>query len=251
MRTSDVAASDQPALIDIQALTKRFGAFTAVDTVSFQVRRGEVLGLLGPNGAGKSTTLRMLTGYLPATAGTARILDHDVHTDTAAARQGLGYLPERAPAYPEMPVEGFLRLCGRVRGFSGSELADRVDRALDLTMLQAVRFQAVETLSKGYKRRTGLAGALLHDPSVLVLDDPAAGLDLTQRIGMRRLIQSIAPDKAIVISTHSQEEVAAVCTRAIVLASGRIVADARPRDLPGWHPSGQLDDVFQAVTGLR
>ena len=240
--------SDQPALIEIQGLTKRFGAFTAVDDVSFQVRRGEVLGFLGPNGAGKSTTMRMLAGFMIPTAGAARILGHDVQTDSVAARRELGYLPEGAPTYPEMSVEGFLRFCGRVRGFSGSELADRVDRALGLTTLQAVRSQTVETLSKGFKRRVGLAQALLHDPPVLVLDEPTDGLDPNQKHAVRGLIRRMAPDKAIVISTHILEEVDAVCSRAIVIAGGRIVADATPQALAGWHPSGQLDDVFRALT---
>ena len=247
--TTRVAAeSDQPALIEIQGLTKRFGAFTAVNNVSFQVRRGEVLGFLGPNGAGKSTTMRMLAGFMTPTAGTARIQGHDVQTDSVAARAGLGYLPEGAPTYPEMSVEGFLRFCARVRGFSGSELADRVDHALGLTSLQGVRLQPVETLSKGFKRRVGLAQALLHDPPVLVLDEPTDGLDPNQKHAVRCLIERMAPDKAIVISTHILEEVDAVCSRAIVIAGGRIVADATPRELAGGHPSGNLEDVFRALT---
>ena len=226
------AADPAGPLIDIDGLTKRFGSFTAVDDVSFQVRRGEVLGFLGPNGAGKSTTMRMLAGFMIPSAGTARILDHDVQTDSVAARRVLGFLPEGAPTYPEMSVEGFLRFCARVRGYTGAELADRVDHALGLTTLRGVRLQPVETLSKGFKRRVGLAQALLHDPPVLVLDEPTDGLDPNQKHEVRGLISRMAPDKAIVISTHILDEVDAVCTRAIIIAGGRIVADETPRRWP-------------------
>jgi ABC-2 type transport system ATP-binding protein len=241
-------ASDQLALIEIQGLTKRFGGFTAVDNVSFEVRRGEVLGFLGPNGAGKSTTMRMLAGFMIPSAGTARIQGHDVQTDSVAARSVLGFLPEGAPTYPEMSVEGFLRFCARIRGFSGSALADRVDHALGLTTLQGVRLQPVETLSKGFKRRVGLAQALLHDPPVLVLDEPTDGLDPNQKHEVRGLIERMAPEKAIVISTHILEEVDAVCSRAIIIAGGRIVADATPADLQQLHPSGRLEEVFRTLT---
>ena len=241
-------ASDDSALIEIQGLTKRFGAFTAVDNVSFEVRRGEVLGFLGPNGAGKSTTMRMLAGFVIPSSGTARIQGHDVQTDSVAARRVLGFLPEGAPTYPEMPVESFLRFCARVRGFSGTDLADRVNYALGLTTLQGVRLQPVETLSKGFKRRVGLAQALLHDPPVLVLDEPTDGLDPNQKHEVRGLIERMAPDKAIVISTHILEEVDAVCSRAIIIAGGRIVADATPRALAEQHPSGRLEDRFRALT---
>jgi ABC-2 type transport system ATP-binding protein len=241
-------APDQPALIEIDGLTKRFGAFTAVDHVSFQVRRGEVLGFLGPNGAGKSTTMRIVAGFMTPTAGTARVQGHDVQTDGVAARRVLGFLPEGAPTYPEMSVEAFLRFCARIRGYSGSELADRVNYALGLTTLQGVRLQPVETLSKGFKRRVGLAQALLHDPPVLVLDEPTDGLDPNQKHEVRSLIQRMAPDKAIVISTHILEEVDAVCSRAIIIAGGRIVADATPGELEKQHPSGRLEEVFRTLT---
>jgi ABC-2 type transport system ATP-binding protein len=241
-------APNQPSLIEIDGLTKRFGAFTAVDNVSFQVRRGEVLGFLGPNGAGKSTTMRMLAAFMIPTSGTARILGHDVQTDSVAARRVLGFLPEGAPTYPEMSVEGFLRFCARIRGFSGSELADRVDHALGLTTLQGVRLQPVETLSKGFKRRVGLAQALLHDPPVLVLDEPTDGLDPNQKHEVRGLIAQMAPDKAIVISTHILEEVDAVCSRAIIIAGGQVVADATPAELQQRHPSGRLEEVFRMLT---
>ena len=248
MTTRAQGATEQRALIEIQGLTKRFRAFTAVDDVSFQVQRGEVLGFLGPNGAGKSTTMRMLAGFMIPTAGTARVGGHDVQTDSVAARRVLGFLPEGAPTYPEMSVEGFLRFCARVRGFSGRELADRVDHALGLTTLRGVRLQTVETLSKGFKRRVGLAQALLHDPPVLVLDEPTDGLDPNQKHEVRGLIQRMAPEKAIVISTHILEEVDAVCSRAIVIAGGRIVADATPAEMQQRHPSGRLEEVFRMLT---
>ncbi len=241
-------AADQRPLIEIERLTKRFGGFTAVDNLSFQVRRGEVLGFLGPNGAGKSTTMRMLAGFMIPTSGTARIQGHDVQTDSVAARRVLGFLPEGAPTYPEMSVTGFLRFCAKVRGFAGGELADRVDHALTLTTLQGVRLQPVETLSKGFKRRVGLAQALLHDPPVLVLDEPTDGLDPNQKHEVRLLIERMAPQKAIVISTHILEEVGAVCSRAIVIAGGRIVADETPGALSERHPSGQLEAVFRQLT---
>ncbi len=236
------------ALIDIKGLTKRFGRFTAVDDISFSVARGEVLGFLGPNGAGKSTTMRMLAGFITPTSGSAAICGHDVATDGVAARKRLGYLPEGAPTYPDMAVTDFLAFTGRIRGFSGGELADRVDHAISLTTLQGVRLQPIETLSKGFKRRVGLAQALLHDPDVLVLDEPTDGLDPNQKHEVRRLIEQMAAQKAIIISTHILEEVDAVCTRAIIIAGGRVVADATPSELARLHPSHKLDDVFRQLT---
>ena len=233
-------------LIEIERLTKRFGAFTAVDDVSFSVAKGEVLGFLGPNGAGKSTTMRMLAGFMTPTAGTARICGDDVVDKPVAAKRHLGYLPEGAPTYPEMTVQGFLGFCGRARGFRGSELADRVARGIELTQLAGVRLQTVETLSKGFKRRVGLAAALMHDPPVLVLDEPTDGLDPNQKHEVRNLIRAMAPEKAIVISTHILEEVSAVCTRAVIIAQGKVVADETPAALAARGPS--MDAVFRALT---
>ena len=236
------------ALIEIEGLTKRFGAFTAVDDVSFTVKRGEVLGFLGPNGAGKSTTMRMLAGFMTPTAGTARICGHDVQKQSIAARKALGFLPEGAPTYPDRTVTGFLRFVAAIRGYNGGEAADRVEHAIGLTQLESVRLQPVETLSKGFKRRVGLAQSMLHDPPVLVLDEPTDGLDPNQKHEVRALIARMAPEKAIVISTHILEEVGALCTRAIIIAHGRIVADGTPAELEARHPSGKLDDVFRAIT---
>ena len=236
------------AAIEIEALTKRFAGFTAVDNVSFSVAKGEVLGFLGPNGAGKSTTMRMLAGFVTPDSGTARILGHDVRTNSVAARRALGFLPEGAPTYPEMSVTAFLRFVARIRGYRGADVASRVASAIELTQLNGVRLQPIETLSKGFKRRVGLAQALLHDPPVLVLDEPTDGLDPNQKHEVRRLIARMAPEKAIIISTHILEEVEAVCTRAIIIADGRVVADATPRELAARHPSGRLDDVFRDLT---
>ena len=236
------------ALIEIDGLTKRFGAHIAVDQVSFNVQRGEVLGFLGPNGAGKSTTMRMLAGFITPDSGAARICGHDVTTQGVRARRRLGYLPEGAPTYPDMTVADFLTFTGRIRGFLGGELSDRVNQAILRTTLGEVRRLPIETLSKGFKRRVGLAQALLHDPDVLVLDEPTDGLDPNQKFEVRRLIQAMASEKAIIISTHILEEVEAVCTRAIVIAAGRVVADATPTELAALHPSGRLDDVFRALT---
>jgi ABC-2 type transport system ATP-binding protein len=236
------------SLIEIENLTKRFGDFVAVDNVSFQVARGEVLGFLGPNGAGKSTTMRMLAGFMTPTAGRARICGHDVQDESIRARRALGFLPEGAPTYPEMTVAAFLRFVARIRGFSGSTARQRVDAAVAMTALEDVRLQPIETLSKGFKRRVGIAQALLHDPPVLVLDEPTDGLDPNQQHDVRRLIRAMAPQKAIVISTHILGEVDAVCTRAIVIARGRVVADATPAELERMHPSGRLDEVFRQIT---
>ena len=234
------------ALIEIEKLTKRFGSFTAVDEVSFTVDRGEVLGFLGPNGAGKSTTMRMLAGFMPPTAGTARICGADVVEDGVEAKRSLGFLPEGAPTYPEMSVTGFLRFTASIRGFSGSERDDRVALAMAQTQLEGVRLQPIETLSKGFKRRVGLAQALLHDPPVLVLDEPTDGLDPNQKHEVRELILRMAPTKAIVISTHILEEVDAVCTRAIIIARGKVIVDAPPRAL---EVEGQsLEQVFRKLT---
>jgi len=224
-------ASDVPAMIQIEGLKKRFGPIQAVDDVSFSVGRGEVLGFLGPNGAGKSTTMKILAGFLPADAGRARIMGFDVETDPIEAKRRLGYMPEGAPSYSDMTPESFLGFVAEVRGFAGAERKRRINEAAGLTQLEEVMRQPIETLSRGFKRRVGLAAALLHDPDVLVLDEPTDGLDPNQKHEMRTLIRTMAPKKAIVISTHILEEVDAVCTRAIIIARGRIVADGTPEAL--------------------
>lgn len=219
------------ALIEIERLTKRFGDRTVVDDVSLSVARGEVLGFLGPNGAGKTTTMRMVAGFIQPSAGTARIAGHDVLDAPIEARRRLGYLPEGAPAYPDMTVRGYLRFIAAVRGFSGREKDARVDHAMGLTELAEVVNYPIETLSKGFRRRVGLAAALLHDPETLILDEPTDGLDPNQKHAVRGLIATIAAEKAIIISTHILEEVEAVCTRAAIIARGRVAADDTPAGL--------------------
>lgn len=218
-------------MIDIRALSKRFGSLVAVDGVSFTVRRGEVLGFLGPNGAGKSTTMKMVTGFLAPSAGTAVVCGHDVVQEPLAVKERIGYLPEGAPAYPDMTPESFLRFVGSVRGFRGAALQNRIDELVSVVHLEGVMRQPIDTLSKGYKRRVGLAAAILHDPDVLIMDEPTDGLDPNQKHEVRQLIRAMAPDKAIVLSTHILEEVEAVCTRAVIITRGRVVADGTPAEL--------------------
>ncbi len=218
-------------LIEVRHLTKRFGPITAVDDISFTVAQGEVLGFLGPNGAGKSTTMKMITGFLAPTGGTALICGADITTAPIAAKRRIGYLPEGAPTYPDMTPASFLGFIAGIRGFRGAEARRRIDLAVARTALAAVLDQPIETLSKGFKRRVGLAQALLHDPDVLILDEPTDGLDPNQKHEVRQLIAAMAPQKAIIISTHILEEVDAVCSRAIVIAGGRLLVDAAPSAL--------------------
>ncbi|MEK1905411.1 MAG: ABC transporter ATP-binding protein [Pseudomonas sp.] len=218
-------------MIEIRNLTKRFSGHTAVDGLSFTVQQGEVLGFLGPNGAGKSTTMKMLTGFLAPTSGSASVLGFDVQSQTLKAQQQIGYLPEGAPCYGDMTVRGFLEFIAEIRGFRGAEKRERVLRAVAQVELDKVLEQSIETLSKGFKRRVGLAQAILHDPKVLILDEPTDGLDPNQKHQVRQLIQSLARDKIVIISTHILEEVSAVCTRAVVIAAGKLVADATPLEL--------------------
>jgi ABC-2 type transport system ATP-binding protein len=234
-------------MIRTEGLTKRYGALTAVDAVSFTVEPGEVLGFLGPNGAGKTTTMRMLAGFVNATAGRASICGHDVDTDSLAARACLGYLPEGAPAYGEMTVIDFLTFIADLRRLRGAARA-RIDAVIGQLQLQGVLGQTIETLSKGFRRRVGLAQAIMHDPPVLILDEPTDGLDPNQKHEVRSLINAMAGDKTVIISTHILEEVDAVCTRAIIIARGRIVADDTPQGLAARAPSGRLDDVFRTIT---
>ncbi|HEY4273844.1 MAG TPA: ABC transporter ATP-binding protein [Rhizomicrobium sp.] len=235
-------------MIEIQNLTKRFGPVTAVTSLSLTVRPGEVLGFLGPNGAGKSTTMKMATGYLAPDEGSVRICGHDIVSDTLAAQQTLGYLPEGAPAYGEMTPRGFLHFIANIRQLTGEKARTAMDRAIAGAELGAVLDQPIETLSKGFRRRVGLAQAILHDPEVLILDEPTDGLDPNQKHAVRDLIRGMARDKTIIISTHLLEEVEAICTRAVIIDQGRIVADATPAELAARAPSGRLDDVFRQLT---
>lgn len=251
-RTPGASESALPALLELQGLVKRFGppgsGLVAVDGVSFEARAGEVVGFLGPNGAGKSTTMKMLTGFLEPTAGSARVMGLDIGEHPERAKAAIGYLPEGAPAYPDMTPAGFLAFCARMRGMKGGEIAEAVDRAAERVQLFGVMRQPIETLSKGFKRRVGLAQAILHEPPVLVLDEPTDGLDPNQKHEVRALIRELAPRTCIILSTHILEEVDAVCTRAVVIAAGKIVADATPAELAARSGSGRLDDVFRELT---
>ncbi|MBI3678705.1 MAG: ABC transporter ATP-binding protein [Proteobacteria bacterium] len=218
-------------MIEIEGLTKRFGPVTAVAGINLKVGKGEVLGFLGPNGAGKSTTMKMVTGFLAPTSGRARICSHDIENDTLAAQSVIGYLPEGAPAYGDMTPRQFLQFIARVRGFSGNDAKTRVQDAVEKTELDPVLDQPIDTLSKGFKRRVGLAQAILHDPAVLIMDEPTDGLDPNQKHAVRSLIRAMAPQKAIIVSTHLLEEVEAICTRAVIIDRGRVVADGTPAQL--------------------
>ncbi len=218
-------------LVEIERLKKRFGPITAVNDLSFNVVRGEVLGFLGPNGAGKSTTMKMITGFLAADHGRVRIAGIDLSDDPVAVKRRVGYLPEGAPLYGDMTPAGFLDFVAELRGFRGADKSRKVAAAVDRTHLRSVLHQRSETLSKGFKRRVGLAQAILHDPEVLVLDEPTDGLDPNQKHEVRSLIRTMAPRKAIILSTHILEEVHAVCTRALIIAGGNVVADGTPAEL--------------------
>lgn len=238
-------------MIEIENLVKKFGPLTAVDNVSFTVNPGQVLGFLGPNGAGKSTTMKMITGFLAPTSGKIRVCGHAVEGDALAAKKELGYLPEGAPSYGEMTPIQFLDFIAKVRGLSQSQKIQRVDTVIEQLHLHQVINRPIETLSKGFKRRVGLAQAILHDPKVLILDEPTDGLDPNQKYEVRELIKGMAQDKIVVISTHILEEVDAVCSRAIIIASGRVVADETPQQLIQRSPSGRLDDVFREITSME
>ena len=218
-------------MIDVQSLTKEYGRLRAVDNLSFRVEPGQVLGFLGPNGAGKTTTMRIVAGFLPATSGRVLVCGHDIETQSVAAKRRIGYLPEGAPSYPEMTPRSFLEFIAEARGMPAARRRQRLDEVFALLHLERVLEQSIDTLSKGYRRRVGLAQAILHDPEVLILDEPTDGLDPNQKHEVRELISRMARDKIIVISTHLLEEVDAVCDRAIIIAHGKILADDTPRGL--------------------
>ena len=229
-------------MIKINHLVKTFGAKRAVDDISFTVERGEVLGFLGPNGAGKSTTMRMITGFMPPSAGTVTVGGHDIVESPLEAKRLIGYLPENAAAYPDMTVDGFLAFAAELRGLRGDARKKAVRRVVDLCFLDSVLYQSIDTLSKGYRHRTCLAQALIHDPEVLIMDEPTDGLDPNQKHEVRNLIRDLGKTKAIVFSTHILEEVDAACSRAIIIDRGRIVANGTPEELRG------MSDLAGAVT---
>ncbi|MGF1656673.1 MAG: ABC transporter ATP-binding protein [Verrucomicrobiales bacterium] len=235
-------------MIHVQNVTKLYGSKRAVDGISFAVNKGEVLGFLGPNGAGKSTTMRMVTGYTIPTAGKVEIQGHHVQENAVEAKKLIGYLPENAPAYTDMSVYGFLKFAGALRGLRGKTLREAIDRAVELCFLQPVLHQSVDTLSKGYLHRTCFAQSIIHDPPVLVLDEPTDGLDPNQKHEVRSLIRKMGETKAIVFSTHILEEVEAVCTRAIIIDRGKIVANGTPLELKNRSPkSGSVRASFRGA----
>ena len=235
-------------MIRADSLSKHYGAIKAVDGISFGIEPGEVVGLLGPNGAGKTTTMRMCAGYLAPTSGSVEVHGFDLMTHTLAARKTFGYLPEGAPLWGEMTPRAFLDFIADIRELKGAQRAARIEEVAGLLQLHSVFDQRIETLSKGFRRRVGLAQAILHDPPVLLLDEPTDGLDPNQKHEVRELIRGMSSDKIVVISTHILEEVEAVCSRAIIIAAGRIVADDSPAALAARSASGRLDRVFRRIT---
>ena len=235
-------------MIKVENLVKAFGTKLAVNDVSFTVERGEVLGFLGPNGAGKSTTMRMVTGFIPPSSGRVTVGGYDIVEQPLHAKRLMGYLPENAPGYADMTVLGFLGFAAELRGLHGAARRAAVERAVELCFLENVVHQTIDTLSKGYKHRTGLAQSLIHDPDILIMDEPTDGLDPSQKFEVRNLIKRMGENKAIIFSTHILEEVEAVCTRVIIIDRGRIVANGTPQELKARSPEGRLDDVFRAIT---
>ena len=218
-------------MIAIKNLSRHFGQLTAIDDISFDVQAGEILGFLGPNGAGKSTTMKMITGFLAPSSGSISVSGFDVGSQSIEARKRIGYLPEGAPCYEDMNPRQFLGFIAEIRGFKGAQKLQKVDAVIDMMGLGPVLAQKIETLSKGFKRRVGLAQALIHDPEVLILDEPTDGLDPNQKHHVRNMIRGLSKEKIVIISTHILEEVTAVCTRATIIANGRIVSDCSPAEL--------------------
>ncbi len=235
-------------MIEVKNLTKQFGPKTAVNNISFAVSKGQVLGFLGPNGAGKSTTMRMITGYLQPTQGQISICGIDILASPIEAKRKVGYLPENAPLYSDMSVESFLGFTGELRGLRGSERDKAVDKAIETCFLEKVRRQSIDTLSKGYRHRTCLAQSILHDPEVLILDEPTDGLDPNQKHEVRSLIKRMGETKTIIFSTHILEEVEAACTRAIIIDQGRVVADGTPDELK--RRASRAGSIMVRIKGL-
>ncbi len=235
-------------MIEAINLSKKFGSKSAVNDLSFTVKPGDVLGFLGPNGAGKSTTMRMITGFINPSGGDALICGHSITNATEAAKRCIGYLPESAPLYDDMTVSSFLQFCADVRELKGSEKKRAVESAIETCFLQSVAYQSIQTLSKGFRHRTCLAQAILHDPPVLILDEPTDGLDPNQKYEVRQLIAKLGQTKTILFSTHILEEVEAVCTRAVIVDRGTIVADGSPAELQARTQSGSLLELFRKIT---
>ncbi len=235
------------ALIRVRDLRKDYGSIRALDGISFEVARGDILGFLGPNGAGKTTAMKLITGFLEPDGGTVIVAGHDVGQDPLAARRRIGYLPENAPAYGEMTVDGFLRFVADARDIADTGRA--IDRVVETTALRRVRHQTIETLSKGFQRRVGLAQAMIHDPEILILDEPTDGLDPNQKVLVQDLLTNLSKERSVILSTHILDEAEKVCNRAVIISEGRILADSTPRDLVDQSSSGRLDEVFRTLTG--
>jgi ABC-2 type transport system ATP-binding protein len=234
-------------MISVDKLCRTFGSIVAVDGISFEVRKGQVLGFLGPNGAGKSTAMKMLACFLEPDSGTASICGYDIRNDPVNVRKCLGYLAENAPAYGEMTVGSFLNFICDAREIRGAKRRQAIDRIVTMCSVESVYHQSIETLSKGYRRRVGLAQALIHDPQVLILDEPTDGLDPNQKHEVRGLINKMASEKCIIISTHILEEVEAICSRTVIIARGKILADSTPRELKDQYQCS-LEEVFRNIT---
>lgn len=239
-------------MIKVENLIKNFGPKIAVNDVSFTVERGEVLGFLGPNGAGKSTTMRMVTGFIPPTAGRISVGGHDMLANPIPAKRLIGYLPENAPSYTDMTVHGFLGFCAEMRGITGDARKRAVNKAVERCMLENVLYQTIDTLSKGYRHRTALAQSIIHDPDILIMDEPTDGLDPNQKHEVRNLIKTMGANKAIIFSTHILEEVDAACSRVIIIDRGRIVANGTPDELRRRsHLAGAVAVVVSGVTAAQ
>lgn len=240
-------ANKKPAII-VKNLDKYFGPIHAVRDISFSIHHGEVLGFLGPNGAGKSTTMKMIAGFLEPDDGLVTVNGHNVLDDPIAVKSTIGYLPEGAPSYGEMTVNSFLNFIAEIRGYNNADRQQHIDTVVKEIHLDSVMEQSIETLSKGFKRRVGIAQAILHDPDVLIMDEPTDGLDPNQKHEVRTLIKDMAQDKAIIISTHILEEVDALCTRAIIIAEGQLLFDGTPAELRSRSDNNDIDDAFRLIT---
>ena len=234
-------------LVRVRNLRKDYGSIRALDGISFDVSRGDILGFLGPNGAGKTTAMKLITGFIDSDGGSVVVAGHDMASDPLAAQRRMGYLPENAPAYGEMTVDGFLRFVADARTLTDARGA--IDRVVDMAALGTVRHQTIETLSKGFKRRVGLAQAMIHDPEVLILDEPTDGLDPNQKVLVQDLLANLSQERCVILSTHLLDEAEKVCNRAVIISEGRILVDSTPHDLIKQSSSGRLDEVFRRITG--
>ena len=232
-------------MIKVEGLTKRYGDVTAIEDLSFQVEKGEIVGFLGPNGAGKTTTMRIITGFLPSTEGIVTVSGHDIFEKPMEVKKQIGYLPEHPPLYADMTVAGYLKFVSKIKGLPRSARADAIDRMLERCGLKDVRKKIIGKLSKGYRQRVGLAQAMIHDPEVLILDEPTIGLDPKQIIEIRELVKSLAGDQTIILSTHILPEVTMICQRCLIINQGRIVADD---SLEALTTQGSLESVFLKLT---